>query len=521
MVNFIVIFPVLIPFAVGLLLLWQRENRAWQNTLSVLAGLGQLVVSGLLLRAVWHEGVLVFHLGNWPAPFGIVFACDMLSAVMVCICALVGLSGMLFAVFDMGNEYRRGAFFSLFYFLLFGINGAFLTGDLFNLFVFFEVLLMTSYVLLVLGNKQAQVNAGLRYLTLNLIGSTLFLAGAGILYCQLGTLNMADIAQRISGIDNKGLVTAVGMLFFCVFGIKSAMVPLHMWLPDAYSAPRAAVGAVFAGLMTKVGVYSFYRLFGTVFCFDTVFTHGTVLLPLAGLTMVVGVWGAVVQYDVRRILAFHSISQIGYILMGLSLWSPLALAGGIFHMIHHSLVKSSLFLIGGGIGRIAGSEDLRKIGGLAKFSGLALLFLVSALALAGVPPLSGFFSKFVLVVSAFQGGHPALIGAALLTSLLTLYSMMKIWRMGFWGARKEEKNEERAEGTGLMKGIFWACGFSVVLVVLLSVLAGPVMKICIRAGEQILDQKAYVSAVLENSRTGGGGKPRPLKEKPNPKGITP
>jgi len=260
-----ILLPIIIPFSAAILLLMFKENNVWQKGISLVAALLSLVFSFCLLHSVLTQGILVAHMGNWPAPFGIVFAADALGAVMTVISALVGLTTLLYAFHDIQMPRMKGYFYSLFQFLLFGINGAFLTGDLFNLFVFFEVVLMTSYVLLVLGNQHKQATSGFTYLTLNLIGSTLFLTGAGLIYGQLGTLNMAHIAMRIGSVENTGLVTLIGIIFFCVFGLKSAMFPLNNWLPDAYTAPPTPISAIFAGLLTKVGVYSMYRVFGTLF----------------------------------------------------------------------------------------------------------------------------------------------------------------------------------------------------------------------------------------------------------------
>ena len=488
-----VLLPLIIPFITGLLLLVGRNHNGWQKGISLATNVFLVVVSILLMYQISNQGIQVVQLGNWKAPFGIVLAADMLSGVMVFISALVGLTCVLFSFHEISLIRQEGYYYSLFHFLLFGINGAFLTGDLFNLFVFFEVLLMTSYVLLILGNEDKQISAGFSYLTLNLIGSTLFLAGAGILFGLLGTLNMAQISQRIAAAPQTGLITLVGMIFFFVFGLKGAMFPVFNWLPKAYTAPPAPVCALFAGLMTKVGVYSMYRVFGTVFAHDIAFTHNTLLATLAGLTMVIGVFGAVVQYDIRSILAFHSISQVGYILMGLALFSPLAIAAGVFHMIHHSLVKSSLFLIGGGIGALTGTQDLKKLGGLVGSSwSLAVFFIVAAMALAGIPPLSGFFSKFGLVMGGLKSDQYLLVFAALFTGLFTLYSMIKIWRLGFWGEPGSHPMKSKPS-----RSLLVSTGVSVFVIILLTVFIKPLMTICFSASRDLLNKNKYIEAVLD------------------------
>ena len=487
--------PLAIPFVAALLLLFRRQDLPWQRGISATAALCTFLASAAVFHQVWTAGIIAVPMGNWPPPFGIFLTIDLLSATMLVLSSLVGMSALFYSLFDIGWERRDGSFFALYQLQIFGINGAFSTGDIFNLFVFFEVTLMTSYVLLTLGNEHEQARAGFSYFTINLIGSTIFLAGAGLLYGQLGTLNMAHLAERVSAAPNNGLIAVVAVMFLFVFGLKSAMFPVFNWLPNAYSAPPTPVSALFAGLLTKVGVYSMYRVFGTIFVTDTGFTHGTILLPAAGLTMLIGVWGAMVQNDVRYILAFHSISQVGYILLGLALYAPLAMAAGLFHMVHHSLVKSSLFLLGGGMGRAGGSQNLKKLGGLVRGAPfLALLFLVSALALAGIPPLSGFYSKFGLIAASFAGQHPVAAALALATSLFTLYSMIKIWRLGFWGT-----GDGKRETKSVSPGLLTACAFSVVLVVALSALAGPSMAVFSRAASQLLDRDAYIRAVFAQS----------------------
>jgi multicomponent Na+:H+ antiporter subunit D len=497
--NWPVTLPLLIPFAAGLLLLMKRDYPLWQRSVGLFASLGMLLSSVLLLRQVLTEGVAVTYLGNWPAPFGIVLAADALGALMTCLTAVVGLTCAAFAFFDIDEARRRGGFFALFYFLLFGVNGAFLTGDLFNLFVFYEVVLMASYALTVLGNETAQVKHGFTYFAINFVGSALFLVGAGLLFAQLGTLNMAHLAQRVLAAENKGLITVVSSIFLVVFSLKSAAFPIFNWLPGAYSAPPTAVSALFAGLLTKVGVYSLYRVFGTVFAHDVAFTHGAILAPLAACTMLFGVWGAMVQYDIKYILAFHSISQVGYMLMGLALFSPLALAAGIFHMVHHSLVKSSLFLLGGAIEHKDGSQDLKKLGGLAvRSTSLSLFFMVSALALAGIPPLSGFFGKYGLVVGAFGGGNGGLVAAALATSLFTLYSMIKIWRLAFWGNKTSAGVDRKADLP--VRALLGVCAVSVFLVLGLTLFVNPLMTVSKKAAEQLKNPQNYIDAVLHSGR---------------------
>ncbi|MCT7654634.1 hypothetical protein MBH78_07270 [Oceanimonas sp. NS1] len=242
------------------------------------------------------------------------------------------------------------------------MTGAFLTGDIFNLYVWFEILLIASFGLMILGGERAQMEGAIKYVTLNLISSAMFLTAVGLLYGYAGTLNMADLAVKLNGPEQSGLVTVIAMLFLVAFGIKAAAFPLFFWLPASYHTPPVAISAVFAGLLTKVGVYALYRVFSLIFVQDIGFTHGTVLMAMGIFTMVTGVLGAAAQFEVRRILSFHIISQIGYMLVGLALFTPLAVAGGVFYIFHHIIVKTNLFLVSGVMYRYHGSYDLSRLG---------------------------------------------------------------------------------------------------------------------------------------------------------------
>jgi multicomponent Na+:H+ antiporter subunit D len=382
-----------------------------------------------------------------------------------------------------------------------GVNGAFLTGDVFNLYVWFEVMLIASFVLMALGGSREQLEGSFKYVTLNLMASAMFLAAVGTLYGISGTLNMADVALRTGDMSQPGLLMTVAMMLLVAFGIKAAVFPLFFWLPASYHTPAPAVSAVFAGLLTKVGVYALIRTFTLMFVQDPVYTHW-LLLVIAGFTMVTGVLGAAAQSDFRRLLSFHIISQIGYMIMGLALWSPLALAGAVFYIVHNIIAKTNLFLIAGVVGRLRGTEDLKELGGFYRTRpALSVLFLVSALGLAGLPPLSGFWAKYILVKAGLDAGSHAIIGVALGVSLLTLFSMTKIWAQVFW-------KDAPGDGTDnpLGKAALWSFGVPVATLAILTIAVGlgfePMLQLSLRASEQLLDPTAYVIAVL-----GPGGGP--------------
>jgi multicomponent Na+:H+ antiporter subunit D len=380
-----------------------------------------------------------------------------------------------------------------------GVCGAFLTGDLFNLYVWFEVMLIASFALMALGGERAQLDGAVKYAAINLVATILFLIAIGLLYGVTGTLNMAELHTAVKEVDNRGLLTAIACLFLVCFGIKAAVFPLFFWLPASYHTPPIAVTAIFSALMTKVGVYALFRMFTLVFTHDVAFTH-TVILGIAILSMVVGVLGAAAQQDVRRILSFHIVSQIGYIVLGLALFTPLALAGAVFYLVHNIIAKTNLFLVGGVMNRLAGSFDLAAIGGLYRYAPvLAALFLLSALSLAGLPPLSGFWAKLLLVQASLEIEAWIVAGVALTVGLLTLYSMTKIWTLGFWKpepvARIAPPRISGFERLALYAPIVAMSGLTVIM----GLWAEPFLAAADRAAEELLDPRLYLDAVLGGS----------------------
>ena len=492
-----VALPIIIPLLAGSLSLAFWRSRLMQRVIGVVGTAILLGYSAVLLEIVWHDGIQVMEMGNWPAPFGIVLVADMLGALMVLLTAITGLATALYALSTVSERYEHYGFYPLMHLLLAGVNGAFLTGDMFNLYVWFEVMLVASFALLILGGERAQMEGAIKYVTLNLLSSAMLLSAIGLLYGMTGTLNFADLSLRIAQVEEPGMVKVVSMLFLVAFGIKAGAFPLFFWLPASYHTPRVAVSALFAGLLTKVGVYAMFRVFTLIFDMeDSAIRH--VLAWGAGLTMVTGVLGAAAQYEFRRILSFHIISQIGYMIMGLALFTPLAIAGGIFFIIHNIIVKANLFLVSGLVFRFKGSYELSELGGVYRaWPWLSILFLISALSLAGVPPLSGFFAKFTVIRAALLEHSWWLAFTALAVGLLTLYSMIKIWAEVFWKAQPEVGEHVRPPkyrgGTGMM---YFTIAMMTVLTVLIGVGAESVYLMTERAAEEMLDPSRYVEAVL-------------------------
>ncbi|GAB4422197.1 MAG: Na+/H+ antiporter subunit D [Anaerolineae bacterium] len=494
--NILLLLPILIPFltAVAALLAWQY--RQLQRVLSVVGAAGLLGAAVGLLISVAQIGIQAAQIGNWPAPFGITLVADLFSAIMVVLAGLMGLMVAVYSLVSMDSRREAFGYYPLLHILLLGVCGAFLTGDMFNLYVWFEVMLIASFVLLALGGERAQLEGAIKYVTLNLISSALFLAAVGILYGMVGTLNMADVARQLPQVAQSGLVTTLAMLFLIAFGIKAAIFPLFFWLPASYHTPPVAVSAIFAGLLTKVGVYALIRVFTLLFVQDVNYTH-TLILIVAGLTMVTGVLGAAAQEEFRRILSVHIVSQIGYMLMGLALFTPLALAGSIFYIIHHIIVKTNLFLISGAVYRLSGTYQLKKLGGLYQSSpGIAMLFLIPALSLAGIPPLSGFWAKFTLVRAGLEVEQYAIVITALGVGLLTLFSMTKIWAEAFWKEKPETGHEDAPQmgQTGLL--LVLPIIILAVITVTIGLVTEPVFRLASQAAEQLLNPADYIQAVL-------------------------
>jgi len=498
MTDILLILPLLIPALTAIICIIFWNNVAMQRMLNVVGGLALCIASTWLLVTVWQTGIIATNLGNWPAPFGITLVADLLSALMVLLTGIMGLSTAVYSLTSLDADREAFGYYPLLHVLLMGVAGSFLTGDIFNMYVWFEVMLMASFVLLALGGTRKQIEGALKYVTINLVSSAIFLMGIGILYGIAGTLNMAHLALEIKNVSPP-LITTVAMMFLIAFGIKGAIFPLFFWLPASYHTPPAAVSAIFSGLLTKVGVYALMRVFTLIFVQEPGYTHNLILL-IAGLTMVTGVLGAAAQTEIRRILSFHIISQIGYMLMGLGLYTSLGLTGTVFYLAHHIIVKANLFFVGGVINKMQGSYDLKKLGGLyASYPILGLLFLIPAFSLAGIPPLSGFWAKFILVRAGLETEGYLIVVTALVVSLLTIFSMTKIWAEAFW-KNAPSPDYTPPQHVNLFGGHYLPMVGSIAILAFMTITIGliaePIYILSETAAQQLLDPTAYIQAVL-------------------------
>lgn len=494
--TWLLVLPILVPFCTAALVFLVRDRR-WSGRLSVSGTVILLAIAGLLLVEVSNRGIIAGQVGGWAAPFGITLVADYLAAAMVLITAIIGLAVAVFSLAEIGRTSTSLGFHTLFQTLLGGVCGAFLTGDLFNLYVWFEVLLISSFGLLVIGGSKEAVDGAVKYVALNMISTVLFLCGAGLLYGVTGTLNLADLRGAVSQAPDQGLMTVISMMFMVAFGLKAAVFPLFFWLPASYHTPHYSVSALFAGLLTKVGVYALIRLFTLVFVGDTAFTH-QILLWVAALTMLTGVLGAAAQSDFRKILSFHIVSQIGYMILGLALMTPLALTGAVFYLLHHIIVKANLFLVAGISRRLTGSSDLYRIGGLYGTAPLlAMLFLVPAFSLAGFPPLSGFWAKYLLVKASLDTAEWIVAAVALLVGLLTIFSMTKIWAEAFWKAHPGGMQPSLADippGTKLL--LVLPVASLALMTVVIGLFPAPFLDFATVAAAQLADSAAYITTVM-------------------------
>ncbi|NMI02092.1 Na+/H+ antiporter subunit D [Pseudonocardia acidicola] len=505
----LVTLPVLLPMlGAALTVIGSRSARA-QRLVGVVVLAAVSVVAAILLVAADRGGPVVAELGGWPAPVGIVLVADRLSALLLLISTVVTLAVLVYAIdqriADYGPETPSTTFHPIFLLLSAGVSLAYLTGDLFSLFVAFEIMLAASYVLITRRTSASRIRSGMTYVIISLTSSLLFLTTIALVYAATGTVNLADLAQKVGALP-AGLQTVLALMCVVVFGIKAAIVPLHFWLPDSYPNAPAPVTALFAGLLTKVGIYALLRTQTLIFPQDH---PSTLLLVIAVLTMIVGALGALAQNDLNRLLSFLLVSHIGFMLFGLAVFDAAGIAGTALYIVHHITVQATLFLVSGLITRRTGTVSIDAMGGLAKTSpALAVLFAIPALTLAGIPPTSGFVAKLALLEAGAGAGPGTTVVAAvvIVSSLLTLYAMVRVWVRVFWGAPKEpltdpDPTDELVVGTArTAKPMYVATGALVAVSVAIAVAAGPLSAVTGRAGQDLLDRGPYRVAVLGEGR---------------------
>jgi multicomponent Na+:H+ antiporter subunit D len=489
--NNLILMPVIWPLLTGVILIFFIKQIKIQKGISFLSSLIGIGISASVVYMVHYEGVLTLAVGSWEAPFGIIIVADMLAALLVLTTNIIGAVILIYSFNAIGEEREKFYYYAIFQFLLVGVNGAFLTGDLFNLFVFFEVMLMASYVLLVLGGTKIQLRESLKYIIVNVLSSSLFVITVAYLYSIVGTLNMAHLSERIAEVNQPGIISVIAISFLVVFGLKAAIFPLFFWLPGAYYAPPIPVIALFGALLTKVGIYSIFRTYTLLFYHDQDFTH-MILGVLSVLTIIVGVIGALAYWDVKKIIIYNIVIAVGVITYGISLMNDDAIAGSILYLIHDMLIKAALFLLIGIMIKVSGTSDLRKMGGLMKsYPALAWTFFIAAISLAGIPPFSGFAGKLMILKGAVSAESYIGLAVILLSSLMVLYSVMKIFIYGFWGNASFDSNKGISVGKLLTPAIIL-----VIISIFYGVATEAVYAFIAQATETMLNPEIYINRVL-------------------------
>lgn len=513
--NALVPLVVMIPLIGSAVALMFRHRRRMQVAISVVALTAVTVISAILLAAVDQSGTIVVELGGWSPPWGIVLVVDRLSAIMLLIAALMLLGVLVFAIgqgiVDGDRETPVSIFHPTYLVLAAGLFDAFVAGDLFNMYVGFEMLLASSYVLLTLGGTGARIRAGVTYIVISLMSSLLFVAAIALIYGATGTVTIALVADRVRDLpmEVQAILCAALLLGFAV---KAAVFPLSFWLPDSYPTAPAPVTAVFAGLLTKVGVYAIIRTDTLIFKDVPL---DTPLMVVAFLTLLIGIFGAVAQADIKRLLSFTLVSHIGYMIFGIAVGGVAGTAATIYYIVHHIVVQTTLFLTTGLVERVGGTTSISRLGGILKASPIVgVLFFLGAMNLGGIPPFSGFLGKIGLFQAGVALGDPlsyVLIAAGAATSLLTLYALARVWNMGFWRGKDEvagysspllDQLAESPEDSGsvstktISRPMIGATTGMVALTLALTVFAGPIFGLATRAAVNIEDPDNYITAVF-------------------------
>ncbi|RAR40924.1 Na+/H+ antiporter subunit D [Paenibacillus sp. MDMC362] len=491
--NNVIVLPLLIPLVTAVILIFCSKYVRVQRWISVVSVVLNLLVALFIVNQVNNEGIQTLHMGGWLPPYGIVFVADMLAALLVLTTLIVAAACLFYSFRSIGEEREKHYFYAFFQFLLAGVIGSFLTGDLFNLFVCFEVMLIASYALIVLGGTKRQLRETLKYMLINIISSTLFVAAVAYLYGTVGTLNMAHLSLRVAEIQQDGILSVIGLLFLIVFALKAGLF-LFFWLPGSYSAPPAAVTALFGALLTKVGLYAIIRTFTLIFHHDTGGIHA-VIGWMAAATMILGSLGAVAYKDLGRILNYNIIISVGFIAFGIASASSDSLNGAVFYLMHDMIAKALLFILGGIIIASAGANKLSDMGGLMKSHPLVgWMFFIVALALVGIPPLSGFLGKVLIVRGGLSEGHYGLTGLALASSLAVLYSLIKVFMGAFWG---ESPGHTESQPVRIHRTAYVAAIGLTVMVIVLGVGSEWIYSYTSQAGAVLSDPSLYINAVLK------------------------
>ncbi|NYF25917.1 Na+/H+ antiporter subunit D [Sporosarcina sp. JAI121] len=489
--NNIVVMPMVVPLLTGILLVFLRSQVKIQQLLSIFSIITTAVISVYILNLIQEDGVLRIDFGGWMPPYGISFVADSFSVLLVLTTAIVTGILLIYAFSSIGRAHENMFFYPFVFFLIAGVNGSFLTGDLFNLFVCFEVMLLSSYVLITLGGRKVQLVESIKYISINVLSSWFFLVGIAYLYGTVGTLNMAHLSVRIAEVGQGPLLTVISIIFLLVFSLKSGLL-LYFWLPGSYSAPPTVVAALFGALLTKVGIYAMFRVFTLIFYHEQGVTHLLIGI-MAALTMIGGSIGAIAYNDVRQIVSYNVVIAVGFILVGLAVSTEIAFQGSIYYLIHDMIIKALLFLIAGTMVYLTGTARIEQMSGLIRnYPLLGWLFFITMLSLAGIPPLSGFIGKVYVGQGAIEAGSYLLLAIAFLSSIFVLYSLLRIFMNCFWGETIINEDDD----VPLKKGMLIPLVLFGILTIVLGIGAEGLAPYVTDAARTLANPEIYIDAVL-------------------------
>ncbi|MBS4208374.1 Na+/H+ antiporter subunit D [Bacillus sp. FJAT-50079] len=493
--NNIIVLPMVIPILTAIILVFFRSYIQVQRWMSILAMIGTTVVSLYILNQIQAEGILHLEFGGWAPPYGIIFVADSFSMLLVSTTSIVTAICLLYAFSSIGQKREKMFFYSFVQLLVAGVNGSFLTGDLFNLFVCFEVMLVASYVLISLGGEKRQLKESITYVAINVLSSWFFLIAIAYVYGSVGTLNLAHLSLRIAEVGQGPLLTTISILFLLVFSLKAGLL-LYFWLPGSYSVPPVAVAALFGALLTKVGIYALFRVFTLLFYHEPSITH-TIIGIMAALTLIGGSIGAIAYKDIRQIVAYNVVIAVGFILVGLAVSTEVAIEGSIYYLVHDMIVKALLFLLAGTIISLTGVASIDKMSGLIRnYPLLGWLFFIVTLSLAGIPPFSGFLGKILVGQGAIEAGSYVLLALAFISSIFVLYSLLRVFMGSFWGETTISEEDE----VPLKRSLLIPCSLLAFGTAILGLGAEAISVYVSDAAYTLMNPSVYIESILGESK---------------------
>lgn len=489
--NNLIVFPMVLPLIIGVLLVFFSAYLKLQRIVTMITLMVNSVIAFIMLQNTLTDGILTLHFGGWLPPFGISFVADSFATLLVLTTSIVSVLCVFYAFYTISEEREKLYFYPFVLFLVAGVNGSFLTGDLFNLFVTFEVMLLASYALITLGGARVQLRESIKYIAINVISSSLFLIAIAYLYGTLGSLNMAHLATLIQESGQTPILTVISLLFLIVFSLKSGLL-LYQWLPGSYSTPPTAIAALFGALLTKVGIYALFRTFTLLFYHEQEITH-IIIGIMAALTLIGGCIGAMAYTNIRQIVAYNVIITVGFILVGLAVMNERAIEGAIFYLMHDMIVKALLFLLAGTMIYLTKTEKMDEMSGLIRnYPALGWMFFIAVLSLTGIPPLSGFLGKVLLAQGAISGEFFVLLGLSIASGFIVLYSLLRIFMSCFWGETIISEDEE----IPLAKQLLIPGAMLVALTFALGLGAESVAPYITDAAKTLMNPDIYIEAVL-------------------------